>query len=71
MAVSDAGPEYTQNQEPAPNVSQWYDREVPDIVAGLEAAEHISQRTAARALRLLEQGQAAKALSVALAEAGG
>lgn len=47
----------------------WYVTEVPAIVSGLEASASISQRTAARAWTLIEDGSYDRALSVVLSEA--
>jgi len=49
----------------------WYAREVPDIVTGLEATGMISAATAARARRLIDDDRPVEALSVSLAAADG
>lgn len=47
----------------------WYEREVPSIVAGLQATRTISSTTAVLAWQLIESGAYDQALTVALGEA--
>jgi hypothetical protein len=68
VAVSEAGFDEGRTDDLA--VAQWYDLEVPGIVAGLESSAMISDATAGQARRLVDQGQAAEALAMVLAEAG-
>ena len=46
----------------------WYEREVPSIVAGLQASRTISAATASDAWRLIEIGAYDQALAVVLSE---
>lgn len=50
-------------------VAVWFAREVPGIVAGLEASDQITLATAAEARRLLAEGDPRRALALALDEA--
>jgi hypothetical protein len=68
VAVSEA--DFDEGRTDDLAVAQWYDLEVPGIVAGLESSAMISDVTAEQARRLVEQGQAARALAMVLAEAG-
>lgn len=55
-------------ERPASRSTDWYETEVPSIVAGLQASRVISAATASEAWRLIEAGAYDRALGVALAD---
>ncbi|ADQ69357.1 hypothetical protein C499_12335 [Halogeometricum borinquense DSM 11551] len=48
--------------------TEWYEREVPGIVSGLETSNRLSNRTAKVARRLIQQGHHRTALHLVMDE---